>query len=465
MKYGAFLLFFGMLCLSSQLGSNKIDKEIKYLHTPEELGFFQERRNQLLQKLPENSCAVFFSSPEHIKSNDIKYKYDPNRNLYYLTGYNEPGGALFLFKNEINFQGKRTHEVLFVQRSNPEDRIWEGYVMGANNAKIVLDFPVVFHSDSLLETELFFKNLKTIFVDVPAEIGFDNTDKRDDLVSVYRHFKRKLSGHNLEQKKFEVNEWMSGLREIKDKNELDKMKKASHLTEAAFSELMTQIHPGMMEFEAEAIIYNEIRKQGGQKLAFPSICGGGNNACILHYSSNEDTLRGGDLILVDIGAQSGYYCSDMTRTFPVNGRFSETQKQLYTVVLNAHKQARGKCKPGEKFKAPHDAAVQAIAQGLLGLGIIKSYSEVYDYYMHGTSHYVGLDVHDPGLYGALKPGQVMTIEPGVYIPEGAACDKKWWGIGIRIEDVLLITDTGNQNLTGEIPIEIADIEKRMNSRP
>lgn len=441
--------------------SNFSEPEIQYRYSNEELEYFQNRRTDLIDKLPANSCAVFFSSSEKVHSNDINYKYDPNRNLFYLTGYDEPGGVLFLFKNEIELFGQKTREVLFVQRAIPEDRIWDGYVMGANNSQLILDIPVVLHSDSLLETELQLDKLSEIFVDLPEESGADKPNKRDDLASILRHFHSKLVTNKLEPKKFELQEWMAELRQNKTYIEIKALKSAGVLAEKAQGVLMKSIQPGMMEYEAEAIVQYEIRKNGGQKLAFPSICGGGNNACTLHYSSNQDTLKDGDLILVDIGAQFAYYVSDMTRTFPVSGKFSSEQKDLYTVVLNAFKKAKLKCKPGEKFKAPHDAAVNSIAQGLLKLGIIKEYREVFDYYMHGTSHYVGLDVHDVGLYGSLKANQVITIEPGLYIPKGSKCDKKWWGIGIRIEDVLLITPTGYENLTGDIPIEIDDIEAYM----
>jgi Xaa-Pro aminopeptidase len=459
MKWMLFLLFgfnFGI--------GNLTPGEIQNRYTDQELDFFQSRRTDLLNKLPANSCAVFFSSSEKVHSNDIKHKYDPNRNLYYLTGYDEPGGVLFLFKNEIEIKGQKTREVFFVQRAVPSDRIWDGYVMGAKNAQLILNIPVVLHSDSLLETELHLENLNHIYVDLPEDVGADNPNKRDDLASILRHFESKLKANNLEPKKFELLEWISELRQSKNVLEVKAMKRAGELAENAQRMLMKSIHPGMMEYEAEAIVQFEIRKNGGQKLAFPSICGGGNNACTLHYSSNKDTLHDGDLILLDIGAQYNYYASDMTRTFPVNGKFSPEQRDLYTVVLSAFKKAKLKCKPGEKFKAPHDAAVSSIAQGLLKLGIIKEYKEVYNYYMHGTSHYVGLDVHDAGLYGSLKPNQVITIEPGVYIPEGSKCDKKWWGIGIRIEDVLLITSSGHENLTGDIPIEISDIEGLMVGR-
>ena len=451
------ILFFGFNLGVANLSSD----EIHHRFTPEELDYFQNRRSHILSKMPANSCAVFFSSSEKVHSNDIKHKYDPNRNLYYLTGYDEPGGVLFLFKDEIEINGQKTNEVLFVQRAISSDRIWDGYVMGAKHGQIILDMPVVLHSDSLLETELYLDKLTEIYVDLPEDVGLDNPTKRDDLASVFRHFESKLKAKKLEAKKFELQEWMAELRQNKNYIELKALRKAGQLAENAQKVLMQSIHPGMMEYEAEAIVQYEIRKNGGQKLAFPSICGAGNNACTLHYSSNSDTLHDGDLILVDIGAQFNYYASDMTRTFPVNGKFSDDQKEVYKVVLNAFKRAKLKCKPGEKFKAPHDAAVGAIAQGLLKLGIIKEYKEVYDYYMHGTSHYVGLDVHDAGLYGSLKANQVITIEPGVYIPEGSSCDKKWWGIGIRIEDVLVITSSGHENLTGDIPIEINEIEALM----
>jgi Xaa-Pro aminopeptidase len=196
-------------------------------------------------------------------------------------------------------------------------------------------------------------------------------------------------------------------------------------------------------------------------MGYPSICGAGNNACVLHYTSNRKISDSTELILVDMGAEYHGYTADITRTIPVNGRFSPEQAVLYNIVLEAQNAGIAACTPGADFRASHRAAEKVIARKLKELGIIQQEKDVDTYFMHGTSHYLGLDVHDAGTYGALKEGVVLTVEPGIYIPEGAACDKKWWGIGIRIEDDILVTSSRPMVMTRALPRTIAELESLM----
>lgn len=224
---------------------------------------------------------------------------------------------------------------------------------------------------------------------------------------------------------------------------------------------MRALEPGLKEYQAEAIIEFWFKNMGGESPGFPSIVAGGKNACYLHYSSNRQKLKGEHLLLCDVGAEYHGYTADITRTMPVDGKFSADEKALYEVVLAAQNAGIAKCQVGNKFWDADQAAKAELAAGLKRLGIISRSSELKKYFFHGTSHYMGLDVHDSGLKGFLKPGNVITVEPGIYISEGSDCDPKWWNMGIRIEDDILITDNGPENLSAAAPRTVAEIEALM----
>jgi Xaa-Pro aminopeptidase len=251
------------------------------------------------------------------------------------------------------------------------------------------------------------------------------------------------------------------LREIKTKEELDLMRKAISFTCDGIKEAMKALEPGMGEYDVEAIVEYVFKSKGSEDVGYPSIIGGGENSCILHYETNRKKLVSKDMVVCDVGAEYHGYTADVTRTIPVSGKFSPEQKAIYNIVLEAQLAGIAKCKPGEYFRAPHNAAMEIIQKRLLELGIIKAPSEVMKYFFHGTSHYLGLDVHDAGTYGKLLPNSVITVEPGIYIPEGSDCDPKWWNIGIRIEDDILITDTEPEVLSSCVPKKIEEIEVLM----
>lgn len=217
----------------------------------------------------------------------------------------------------------------------------------------------------------------------------------------------------------------------------------------------------MKEYQSQAIVEYVFKTNGAEYPGFPTIMGAGENTCVLHYTSNRKPLEKNDLLVSDIGAEYHGYTADVTRTLPVNGMFSEEQKIIYNIVLDAQKAGIAQCKKGNKFWDPHDAATKIIAAKLVELGIIDKTYQVKEYFMHGTSHYLGLDVHDAGLFGSLQPGNIITVEPGIYIPAGSSCDKKWWNIGVRIEDDILITEGEPINLSEKAPREIAEIEQLM----
>ncbi|MFB9861665.1 aminopeptidase P N-terminal domain-containing protein [Rufibacter immobilis] len=254
---------------------------------------------------------------------------------------------------------------------------------------------------------------------------------------------------------------LSGLREVKTPEEMKLLRKAVAMSAVGQLEVMKAMHPNMSETEVQGIHEYVYKKYGAEYEGYPSIVGGGNNGCILHYIENEKPKLGNELVLMDLGAEYHGYTADVTRTIPANGKFTEAQRQIYEIVYAAQEAAFKECKVGNAFNATNTVAQRVLAEGLVKLGIIKTLEEARRYTMHGVSHYLGLDVHDRGTYGAFKPNTVITVEPGIYIPEGSPCDKKWWGIGVRIEDDVLITEKGWENLSAGAPRTVKDIEAAM----
>ena len=258
-----------------------------------------------------------------------------------------------------------------------------------------------------------------------------------------------------------LNEALDELRAVKTPEELNLLRRAVRISAVGQQEVMKALRPDMGEMEVQGLHEYVYKKYGAEFEGYPSIVGAGNNSCILHYETNDKPRLGNDLLLMDCGAEYHGYTADVTRTAPASGKFSAAQRQIYELVLAAQDAAIRECKPGNAFQAPNKAAQQVVAEGLIKLGIIQKPEEMRRYFPHGTSHYLGLDVHDRGNYGPLKAGNVITVEPGIYIPENSPCDKKWWNIGVRIEDDVLITATGAENLSKEAPRTVAEVEAMM----
>ncbi|WGH76240.1 aminopeptidase P N-terminal domain-containing protein [Tenacibaculum tangerinum] len=254
---------------------------------------------------------------------------------------------------------------------------------------------------------------------------------------------------------------LAEMREVKTPEELKLLTKAIRISAVGQIEVMKAMKPNMSETEIQGIHEFVYKKYGAEYEGYPSIVGAGNNGCVLHYIENNKTKLGNDLVLMDLGAEYRGYTADVTRTIPANGKFSPEQKAIYELVLKAQDAGIRVCKPGNQFWQPGEQTKQVINEGLAALGIISAPSEKHTYFPHGTSHHIGLDVHDPGTYGAFRENMVITVEPGIYIPEGSPCDKKWWGIAVRIEDDILITKNGPVNLSAEAPRTVESIEKMM----
>ncbi|HNP49312.1 MAG TPA: aminopeptidase P family protein, partial [Bacteroidia bacterium] len=363
-----------------------------------------------------------------------------------------------------SFSGKVVDELLFIPKKNISQEIWNGLQAGPADASALSGIQLVQTSDAFSSLVFPMSSLNWIlrmsFPKGMVDVKRDETD----LFSLVDQFKLSTNFPSSKDDDFRLSKMLTEMREIKQPAEIKLMRKAIELSCEGHKEMMRGLEPGMSEYSIQAIGEYVFKSGGAETFGYPSICGGGENSCILHYESNRRPLYSGDLILLDMGGEYHGYSADITRTLPVNGKFTTEQKEIYKLVYQAQTEAFDKCKPGNRFHDPHNAAMNIIATGLLSLGITKNLEDAKTYFMHNTSHYLGLDVHDPGSYAPLKEGNVITIEPGIYIPKGSNCDSKWWNIGIRIEDDVLITSDGYEILSGSLPSKWEDVEKLMEEK-
>ena len=413
--------------------------------------FHSGRRDALRKLMADSSVAVFFSSTIKNRANDVDYEFHQDPNFYYLTGLQEEGAVLLVFKNDVQIDGVSCKEVLFLQDRDPKNERWTGKLLGTEGAKSVLGLQTAFSSSAFSEFNL----------DSALKKIYSAKQRKDEVNDLQNQFYKKLSKKAVVPDSYSLKEMTGKLREIKSKEELYLMRKAISNTCDGIKEAMKALEPGMGEYDVEAIVEYVFKSKGAEDVGYPSIVGGGENSCILHYETNRKKLVAKDMLVCDVGAEYHGYSADVTRTIPVGGKFSTEQKAIYNIVLEAQAAGIAKCKPGEYFRAPHNAAVEVVQKKLLELGIIKTAGESSKYFFHGTSHYLGLDVHDDGTYGKLLPNSVITVEPGIYIPAGSDCDPKWWNIGIRIEDDVLITEAEPEVLSACVPKNIEEIEALM----
>ncbi len=423
--------------------------------------FHQERRTALRAEMPENSVAVIFANPIRNRSNDVDFEYHQDPNFYYLSGFLEPNAMLLVFKNQIDFNGEKTDEILLIQERDISREIWDGRRLGPERAESFLGIKTVKPNKEIENLKLNWKGFNEIlYIDLNAK-KYDQSANNRDLESLKTHFEAQIKVRGVKSNADKLAEIMARLRQLKLKEELILMQKAIDITCEAQIELMKALKSGMTEYQSEAVIEYVFKKKGAEYPGFPSIVGGGENSCVLHYVSNRKSLENNNLLVSDVGAEFHGYTADVTRTIPVDGSYSIEEKAIYDLVLKAQNAGIRECKVGNAFRAPHNAATEIIADGLVKLGIIKDRKEVRKYFMHGTSHYLGLDVHDWGTYENLVVGNVITVEPGIYIAAGSDCDPKWWNIGVRIEDDILITDNEPINMSEKAPRTTEDIEEMM----
>ena len=437
--------------------------------------FHKDRRQKLRESLPANSVAIFFANPVRNRANDVDYVYHQDPDFYYLTGYKEPDAVLLIFKDtQTAANGSAYQEIIFVQPRNVLQEMWTGRRLGDAKTKELLGFEQAFNNTEFKKYNVdFSKFAQVLFFDFHNDIRDDARDSSDlyDLVEQFKaksgyqkqqglSVTREPQKNNLNVKDLEG--LMDNLRGIKTKEELDMIRKAVQVSCVGQAEVMKAMRPGMSEREIQGIHEFVFKKYQAEDLGYPSIVGGGHNGCILHYIDNyKPAVTNKELVLMDLGAEFHGYSADITRTIPASGKFSPEQKAIYDLVLKAQEEAIKICKPGATFQQLTQATRVVVNKGLKDLGIIKAETDRHMYYPHGCSHHIGLDVHDRGQYDKLRENMVITIEPGIYIPENSACDKKWWGIAVRIEDDFLITKDGNELLSTYAPRKSEDIEALM----
>ncbi len=437
---------------------------------------FAKRRNKLMGMLGGDAIAIIPSSHDKIRNRDVEYPFRQNSDFLYLTNFNEPDAIAVLIPER-----EQGEYIIFCRENDPKAERWTGKRAGLEGAieEYGADdsFPIDDIDDILPRL---MEGRKSVYYSMGNDHQFDQQVM--DWVSTIKQKIR--NGAHSPHEFISLDLFLHEMRLFKSNTEIRMMKYAALCSIDAHHAAMKACKANMWEYEIDAIYQYEFCRRG-MTPAYTSIVGGGENACVLHYVDNNQKLKRGDLVLIDAGAEYQGYASDITRTFPVSGKFTPEQKQLYQIVLDAQKAAIEQAKPGNTWIQPHNAALKVITKGLLELGILPNDSsktseeniqqlikdEAYKpYFMHKTGHWLGLDVHDVGDYKVdeewrlLEPGMVLTVEPGIYISPSDDVDKKWWNIGIRIEDDVLITKEGNEVITAGLIKEIDEIEAWMKKK-
>jgi len=424
---------------------------------------YQQRREQLMSKIG-NGTAIFHSAPMAVMHNDVEYVYRQDSDFYYLTGFNEPEAvAVFAPHHEEH------RFILFVQPKDPKKETWTGYRCGVEQAKAKYGadeaYPIAELAEKLPQ---YVAKADRIYY----RLGRDQ-DMNNKILALWQKL---MAGYQKNGSAptaiADTRPLTFAMRSVKSPAEIELMRQAAKISAQAHIRAREYARPGVYEYQVEAEIEHTFRLAGAMGVAYPSIVASGANACVLHYIENNCQIKDGDLLLIDAGCSYDYYNGDVTRTFPVNGKFTPEQKTLYDLVLEAQLQAIAQVKPGNPYNAPHDAAVNVLVDGLLELGLLTGDKEEIikeekykPFYMHKTGHWLGLDVHDAGLYKHnketwqnLQLGHILTVEPGIYISpniqpvEGQPeIPDRWKGIGIRIEDDVLVTKDGHDILTADVP--------------
>lgn len=430
---------------------------------------FHRRRQELMGLMGSNTIAVLPNAPIANRNHDVDYNYRSDSNFHYLSGFDEPESVIVIVPGRANGE-----YLLFCRERDLEKELWDGYRAGQEGAVDLYgaddSYPITDLDDilpGLLEgKEKAFYTMGKIPIFDQRMVGWINHLRDASRQGEQSPTEIIALGHVLNE-----------LRLYKDSSEIKAMRYAANVSAQAHIRAMQFTKPGHWEYQVEAEIIHEFMKNDCHSPAYPSIVGGGENGCILHYTENNHRLKNNDLLLLDAGAEYNYYAADITRTFPVNGTFSKSQKALYNIVLDAQKAAIEQIKPGNHWNHPHQATVAVLTEGLLGLGLLKGKlnelikeQKYREFYMHRTGHWLGMDVHDVGDYKVdgewrlLEPGMVLTVEPGLYLRDQRSIAKEWSFTGIRIEDDVLVTKTGHDVLSKDAPKEVDEIEALMAER-
>lgn len=427
----------------------------------ENIGIFKRRRQMVLEKLGSRALLVS-SHPEFIRNNDVHHGYRQDSNLYYLTGFEEPESILLLLP------GKKPQEVLFVRRKNIERETWDGFRYGPQECQTQFQIEEVYPIDEFPQkfVELV-KGYEGLYYQLKKDLKLD-----EQVIDLLEDVKRSAgrTGYGL-MGLHDAYQFLGEFRVIKQEEEIENLRIACEISAQGHMAAMKNIKPGMTERQVLAILQYEFLNRGSAREGYNSIVASGASATTLHYTFNDQPCRAGDLLLIDAGAEYNYYTGDITRTFPVSKEFSTPQLEVYSRVLEIQKQLIGMVKPGVPFKHFHDTATDMLTEAMLDLGLFTgrkadliAANEHRKYYPHGVGHYLGMDVHDAGLYYVnseprpIEVGMCFTIEPGLYIPANdSSAPKEFRGIGVRIEDNILVTEDGCEVLTKSAPKEVADL--------
>ncbi|PPK53642.1 Xaa-Pro aminopeptidase [Marinobacter persicus] len=428
---------------------------------------FAERRRKLMERMAPDSIAILPAAPERVRNRDVLHPFRQDSDFQYLTGFGEPEAVLALIPGREHGEA-----VLFCKERNPEKELWDGFLVGQDGAieQYGLDdaFPIT-DIDDILPGMI--EGRSRVYYPLGKDPAFDT--RVMDWVKTIRSKVR--AGAHPPGEFVALEHLLHDLRLYKSAAEVKVMAKAGKISAEAHRRAMKRARRGGFEYQLEAELIHTFMEHGARDTAYPSIVGSGANACILHYIENSAPLKEGDLVLIDAGCELECYASDITRTFPVSGKFSDEQKALYEVVLAAQYAAIDAVKPGNHWNQPHEAALNVLTQGLIDLGLLSGTVEeaieagaYRPFFMHRTGHWLGMDVHDVGDYKIgdawrqLEPGMALTVEPGLYVaPDNTNVDEKWRGIGIRIEDDVVVTKDGCRILTDDVPKTISEIEALM----
>tara|TARA_E500000178_G_scaffold356712_1_gene437768 strand:+ start:20773 stop:22137 length:1365 start_codon:yes stop_codon:yes gene_type:complete len=435
---------------------------------PRHLNSVLERRKLLARRMLQisgerPSVAILFSGNEQIRNKDVLFPFRASSDFLYLSGFSEPEAWLFVY---VNASGTLT-DTIFSRKKIKSKEIWDGIIAGQLLVKekygVKNSFPVDELNSEVLEI---IEASECIFAPF-NDFSVVNKTINSWILEVE---KKKRSGVDAPKALFNLNLLTEDSRQIKDSYEIQTMRQAAKISSLAHMRAMKFCKAGVSESHLEAELLHEFKIQGAQDVAYPSIVASGPHTCILHHRAGKRILNDGELLLIDAGCELNGYASDITRTFPISGRFSAVQRDIYEIVRAAQAEAIEKAKPGVNISDPHDAAVRCITRGLLDLGLIKSASledaiqkkDYFRFYMHRTGHWLGLDVHDVGSYKKpLSAGMVMTVEPGIYISPAEDLPEHFWNIGIRIEDDILITESGCEILSEDVPANPDEIQYLM----
>jgi len=431
------------------------------------LDTFQQRRQALLAKMAPGSAALIFAAPEVTRSNDSEYPFRQNSDFLYFTGFNEPQALLVLIKSDET----HNHSVLFNRVRDLTAEIWFGRRLGQDAAPEKLGVDRALPWDDIDQQLHLLLNGLDVVYHAQGEYAAADALVFAALGKLRRGFRQNLSAPATLT---DWRPWVHEMRLFKGPEEIDILRRAGKISALAHTRAMQACRPGLFEYQLEGEIHYVFNQHGARFPSYNTIVGSGENGCILHYTENESELRDGDLVLIDAGCELHGYAGDITRTFPVNGRFTAPQRAIYDIVLASLYKALALFRPGVSIREVNEEVVRIMIAGLVELGILQGEEETLlaeeahrPFFMHGLSHWLGLDVHDVGHYGTasrdriLEPGMVLTVEPGLYIAPDADVPAEYRGIGIRIEDDILITETGNENLTDSVVKDADAIEALM----